>query len=157
MSSPLKNVGCPFLCYTETHYKDNMLPHQEGIFLSLPHISELRNLCIWYREQPLFQECGRDDVFFKARIWAWSPEESSNSVQFFVVVKMEMPTTGNLFPSLFVMIRLSVIRLHMVLNVCSFSLICRPVFLSLFFGGGGFSSAVVSINAPDMELTHSWS
>lgn len=83
-----------------------------------------------------------------------SPPTACN---FFVVVKMEMPTTGNLFPSLFVMIRLSVIRLHMVLNVCSFSLICRPVFLSLFFGGGGSSSAVVSINTPDMELTHSWS
>lgn len=61
-----------------------------------------------------------------------SPEESSNSVQLSVVVKMEMPTTGNSFPSLFVMIRLSVIRLHMVLNVCSFSLICRTVFCHCF-------------------------
>lgn len=77
-----------------------------------------------------------------------SPEESSDSVQLSVVVKMEMPTTGNSFPSLFVMIRLSVIRLHMVLNVCSFSLIC--LFFVTVFWWRWFQYC---INTPDMELT----
>lgn len=40
---------------------------KRDFFLAQPHVPELKNHCFWYREQSLFQECGRDGVFIKAR------------------------------------------------------------------------------------------
>lgn len=57
---------------------------REGFFFSLslsfpptPHVPELKDHCFWYREQSLFQECGRNGVFIKVRreTWAWKVTE----------------------------------------------------------------------------------
>lgn len=102
--------------------------HIKREFFSLYHTSlSWRTIVFGTESSHCFRNVGGMMCLLR-RGYELGPEESSNGVQFFVVVKMEMPTTGNLFPSLFVMISLSVIRLHMVLNVCSFSVICRPIF-----------------------------
>lgn len=51
---------------------------------------ELKNLCFWYREQPLCEECGRDGVFIKTRTSTPGPKVAELN-QIFVFVKREIP------------------------------------------------------------------